>query len=266
MRGGVGGAVIGFPGRTVLFRLAILAVPAHIRVTYITLVLGADMDGAGEGGDLRASASPRRGERPDVLRVSVIAGALALHAWLLLAMTLPVNPFERSAFVSAGDPLVVQIPYPEIPDPPGCGLRVPDPPPNLTVIAQHVRGSIDPRPTLPLSVPSLLDTLRLPPAHYRASVDLPLQAVASPAPVYPRKALHAGLSGSVEIEVVVGVDGVPLTARIVRSSGHRALDEAALAAVLSGWRFQPRMRDGEAVEAVARVPIDFVLPGRVARG
>jgi protein TonB len=244
-------------------------------VTYITLVLGADMDGAGEGGDLRASASPRRGERPDVLRVSVIAGALALHAWLLLAMTLPVNPFERSAFVPAGDSIIVPIPYPHpypYPHPiPGvwrtdCDLGGDHPQPDRLTIDKHVRVSIDPTPTLPLSVPSLLDTLRLPPAHYRASVDLPLQAVASPAPVYPRKALHAGLSGSVEIEVVVGVDGVPLTARIARSSGHRALDEAALAAVLSGWRFQPRMRDGEAVEAVARVPIDFVLPGRVARG
>jgi protein TonB len=59
---------------------------------------------------------------------------------------------------------------------------------------------------------------------------------------------------------------MPLSAMIARSSGHRALDEAALAAVRSGWRFQPRVRDGEAVEAVARVAIDFVLPGRVARG
>ncbi|QWF16300.1 energy transducer TonB [Lysobacter capsici] len=225
------------------------------------------MDRAGEGESLQARASSRRGERPNAVRVSAIAGALALHAWLLLAVTLPVNPFERSAYVPAGDPLVIQIPYPEIPDPPGCGgLRFPARPPNLTAIAQHVRVSIDPTPTLPLSVPSLLDTLRLPPVHYRASVDRPLQAVASPAPVYPRKALRAGLSGSVEIEVVVGIDGVPLSARIARSSGHHALDEAALAAVLSGWRFQPRMRDGEAVEAVARVPIDFVLPGRVARG
>lgn len=201
-----------------------------------------------------------------MLRVSAIAGALALHAWLLLAVTLPVNPFERSSYLPAGDSLVVEIPYPQLPERPGCGLRFPDPPPNLTAVTQHVRVSIDPTPTLPLSVPSLLDTLRLPPTHYRASVDLPLQAVASPAPVYPRKALHAGLSGSVEIEVVVGVDGVPLSARIARSSGHRALDEAALAAVLSGWRFQPRVRDGEAVEAVARVPIEFVLPTGSARG
>ncbi|KRB11217.1 energy transducer TonB [Lysobacter sp. Root690] len=224
------------------------------------------MDAAGEGGGLRASAAPRRGERPNVLRVSAIAGALALHAWLLLAVTLPVNPFERSSYLPAGDSLVVEIPYSQLPERPGCGLRLPDPPPNLTAVAQHVRVSIDPTPTLPLSVPSLLDTLRLPPAHYRASVDLPLQAIVSPAPVYPRKALHAGLSGSVEIEVVVGVDGVPLSARIARSSGHRALDEAALAAVLSGWRFQPRVRDGEAVEAVARVPIEFVLPTGSARG
>ncbi|MBW8807596.1 MAG: energy transducer TonB [Lysobacter sp.] len=245
-------------------------------MTYITLVLGADMDGAGEGEDLRASASPRRGERPDVLRVSVIAGALALHAWLLLAMTLPVNPFERSAFVPAGDSIIVPIPYPHphpYPHPiPGvwrtdCDLGGDHPQPDRLTIDKHVRVSIDPTPTLPLSAPSPLDTVRLPPpSHYRARFDLPLQTIVSPAPVYPNKALRAGLSGSVEIEVVVGADGMPLSARIARSSGHRALDEAALAAVRSGWRFQPRVRDGEAIEAVARVAIDFVLPGRVARG
>lgn len=227
------------------------------------------MDRAGEGGILQARASSRRGERPNGLRVAAIAGALALHAWLLLAVTLPVNPFERSAYVPAGDTVIVPIPYP----PPilddwttGCDLGGGRPYPDRPTIGKHVRVSIDPAPKLPLSVPSLLDTLRLPPAHYRASLDRPLQAVASPAPVYPRKALRAGLSGSVEIEVVVGIDGVPSSARIARSSGHRALDEAALAAVLSGWRFQPRMRDGEAVEAVARVPIDFVLPAGAARG
>jgi protein TonB len=225
------------------------------------------MDGAGEGWGLRTSAASRRGERPSGLRVSAIAGALALHAWLLLAVTLPVNPFERSTFVAAEDAFFFSVPRLSVRDPPGCGLRFPDPPPNLTAIAQQVRVSIDPAPALPLSVPSLLDNLQLvPPSEYRARFDLPLQAVASPAPVYPNKALHAGLSGSVEIEVVVGIDGVPLSAKIVRSSGHRSLDEAALAAVLSGWRFQPQVRDGEAVEAVARVPIEFVLPTGAARG
>lgn len=228
------------------------------------------MDGAGEGGELRASASPRRGERPDVLRVSIIAGALALHAALLLAMTLPVNPFERSAYVPASETVIVPIPYPN-PIPggwtTGCDLGGDHPQPDRLTIDKHVRVSIDPTPALPLSVPSPLDTVRLPPpSQYRARFDLPLQTLVSPAPVYPNKALHAGLSGSVEIEVVVGADGMPLSAMIARSSGHRALDEAALAAVRSSWRFQPRVRDGEAVEVVARVAIEFVLPAGAARG
>jgi protein TonB len=35
------------------------------------------------------------------------------------------------------------------------------------------------------------------------------------------------------------------------------LDDAARRQVLDEWRFQPAMRDGVAVEAVGRVPIDF---------
>lgn len=227
------------------------------------------MDRAGEGRGRQARAFSRRGERPNLLRASAIAGAVALHAGLVLAMTLPVKPFERSQYVPFGDSIVVPVYYPPPRpfDPPGCGLRFLDPPANTAAIARQLRVSIAPAPVLALSVPSLRDMLPSAPSPgYRAGLDLPLQVLTSPEPVYPSRALRAGLSGSVEIEVVVGADGKPLTAKILRSSGHRALDEAALAAVLDGWRFQPRVRGGDAVEAVARVPIEFVLPGDATRG
>ena len=51
----------------------------------------------------------------------------------------------------------------------------------------------------------------------------------------------------------------PLDVRIVKSSGHRVLDQAARRTVLSKWTFVPAMRDGRAVEAVGRVPVVFTL-------
>ena len=86
-----------------------------------------------------------------------------------------------------------------------------------------------------------------------------LQALESPPPTYPAEAVRDGASGTVLLEILVGIDGRALEARVVRSSGHRALDQAARRVVLSRWRFQPAQRNGHAVQAIGRVPIDFVL-------
>ena len=81
----------------------------------------------------------------------------------------------------------------------------------------------------------------------------------APAPAYPRRALQQRLTGTVMLEVLVGLDGQPLAVTVARSSGHRELDEAARAQVLKRWRFQPATRDGLAVQAIGMVPIEFAL-------
>ena len=92
-----------------------------------------------------------------------------------------------------------------------------------------------------------------------ASAGAQLQALESPPPTYPPEAVRDGASGTVLLEILVGIDGRALEVRVVRSSGHRALDQAARRVVLSRWRFQPAQRNGHAVQAIGRVPIDFVL-------
>lgn len=86
-----------------------------------------------------------------------------------------------------------------------------------------------------------------------------LQPISVPLPSYPREAIRGGMTGTVELEILVGTDGTPLEVRVLRSSGHRLLDQAARKVVLSQWRFQPAMRDGRAVQALGRVPIVFTL-------
>ena len=93
-------------------------------------------------------------------------------------------------------------------------------------------------------------------------VEASLNPLASPAPTYPRDALRDGITGTVELELLVGVDGSVIDVKIVRSSGNRQLDNAAREQVLRNWRFQPAMRGGIAVQALGRVPIVFSLDGR----
>lgn len=81
----------------------------------------------------------------------------------------------------------------------------------------------------------------------------------APAPTYPRRALQQRLTGTVLLEVLVGLDGRPLDVKVAQSSGHRELDEAARAQVLKRWSFQPATRNGLAVQAIGMVPIQFAL-------
>jgi TonB family protein len=74
-------------------------------------------------------------------------------------------------------------------------------------------------------------------------------------PVYPPAALEQGLSGRVEIEMVVGVDGHPKDLRVKTPAGD-GFDEAALAAAQQ-LTFQPATRDG--VPVAARVTLPYVF-------
>lgn len=86
----------------------------------------------------------------------------------------------------------------------------------------------------------------------------PLSPLRNPEPRYPAEARRRGWEGSVLLVARVAPDGACLDARVVESSGHRSLDEAALEAVRR-WTFTPALRDGSPVEAEVEVPVNFVL-------
>lgn len=92
-----------------------------------------------------------------------------------------------------------------------------------------------------------------------APAAMQLQYRLAPAPAYPRRALQQRLTGTVLLQVLVGIDGRPLEVKVAQSSGHRELDEAARAQVLARWTFQPATRAGQAVQAMGMVPIEFAL-------
>lgn len=79
-----------------------------------------------------------------------------------------------------------------------------------------------------------------------------------PAPAYPKDALHARIQGTVLLVVELTASGKPSSVKIVRSSGHPQLDQAALQAV-QGWTFQPALMAGHPVNAQVEVPVRFAL-------
>jgi len=77
-------------------------------------------------------------------------------------------------------------------------------------------------------------------------------------PRYPRVAIKKGYEGSVVLHVTVNSAGDVKDIVVGTGSGYRSLDKSAISAV-KRWRFEPAIKNGEAVESVAEVPVVFRL-------
>jgi len=77
-------------------------------------------------------------------------------------------------------------------------------------------------------------------------------------PRYPDAARRRGEQGRVMLHVSVSADGLPTEVELAHSSGHHALDEAAVSAV-KRWRFVPASQGGRPIAGIADVPVRFQL-------
>jgi protein TonB len=80
----------------------------------------------------------------------------------------------------------------------------------------------------------------------------------NPTPSYPAMSRRLGEQGNVLVQTLIGADGVPQKALILRSSGFERLDRAALETAMK-WRYVPGMRAGVAEAMWFKVPLRFVL-------
>lgn len=88
------------------------------------------------------------------------------------------------------------------------------------------------RPTEPVAAPAppVTDAEPPPPVLSR-DFEAELRAAIERAKVYPRIARIRGLFGTTHVAVTISPDGRLINARVVRSSGSKALDDAALVSV-----------------------------------
>jgi protein TonB len=75
-------------------------------------------------------------------------------------------------------------------------------------------------------------------------------------PEYPPLARQARISGIVHLAGVIGRDGLVKSLQVI--GGHPMLVKAALAAVQQ-WRYRPTLLNGEPVEVVAPITVNFTL-------
>ncbi|ATE71321.1 energy transducer TonB [Lysobacter capsici] len=216
-------------------------------------------------------AIPSHSTQLDGTRIAANAGAIAFNAAMLMLMLVPLSA-----------PRLLQQPLETVTD---IVLVKPDkkiePPPPPTIIERREikrdpvprpvqqTQTVEPPPIVVNDTPQIGDVLGsdtvaafTPPlidVGPQVLTGASLQALSSPPPTYPPQAVRENLTGVVELEILVGIDGKPIDVTVVRSSGHRLLDQAAIRVVKSRWKFQAAMSNGQPVQARGRVPIEFKL-------
>ncbi len=126
-------------------------------------------------------------------------------------------------------------------------------------------GVIAPQPALaPIAVP--VAAVVSPPAEPPAppsppKVDLPssdADYLQNAKATYPAMSKRLGEQGQVIHSILIGADGLPLSAKLVKSSGFDRLDAAAYKALMS-WRYAPGKRNGVVAAMTYNASISFVL-------
>ena len=203
----------------------------------------------------------------DPARVAAWSAAIALH---LLAFLLLLIPATYQAVQVPRDKTTVRL-IEKIPPPPTP--PVPVPPKEIVQVVPKPRTQ-PVVPPLPAPTATVEETqgIALPaaepaPPQLAPSIDTSpplagaqLQYRSAPPPTYPIQSLRNHEQGTVLLRVEVDIQGQPVAVSVERSSGSRNLDQAARQQVLRHWRFEPAQRDGVAVPAIGRVPVQFSLP------
>jgi len=77
-------------------------------------------------------------------------------------------------------------------------------------------------------------------------------------PVYPAAAKAAGIQGTVILHAVIGMDGTPLSLRVMNSEIDPELTRSAVEAV-SKWRYRPTLLNGQPIEVDTTIMVNFKL-------
>lgn len=84
------------------------------------------------------------------------------------------------------------------------------------------------------------------------------QIITKVQPIYPPAAKSAGVQGTVVLHAVIGMDGRPLSLRVMNAQVDPDLARSAVEAV-SQWRYNPTLLNGEPIEVDTTIDIVYSL-------
>jgi len=98
---------------------------------------------------------------------------------------------------------------------------------------------------------------KTPRLHLGGDVQAP-KLISKVQPIYPESAKAAGSQGTVNLRAVIGMDGVPLSLRVVNDQVDPELARAAIESV-SKWRYTPTLLNGNPIEVDTTIQVNFTL-------
>ena len=119
---------------------------------------------------------------------------------------------------------------------------------------------VAPSPPKVQETASVASPTQMPQGPVTLSAELSVVCPELSAPSYPPLSRRLGEEGKLVLRVELDEIGHIHIAQVINSSGHKRLDDAAMAAVKT-WRCNPPRRNGIPVRAIALQPFNFVLHG-----
>jgi TonB family protein len=183
---------------------------------------------------------------------------------------------EQWQFAPSNDAATVEVAFVFVPLQATAGFAIGNPGQTRVTLASETRVAQAPSPDAPRAAatgagvvgsptPGLVPAASAPvPAKPAAPPRLrvggqvrpPAMVVRVP-PQYPAEAQQARVTGVVIIQVVIGTDGSVMETTVLRSIP--LLDQAAVDAVRQ-WRYEPVLLNGQPVELIMTVTVNFTLP------
>lgn len=212
--------------------LAIL-ISVVLHVALAALVAGLATFAIHERGDMA-------GVRLDLSKMEFSIASEEDETQPVAAEALPQTPARKAPPPLATEPVAVE------PPPAPNGVAQPENPETPTPEEARAAVEMTPPPT---------------PAPRQARIDAPPHPKSSIKPEYPASARERGEQGEVLLEISVDAAGAVSSVAVVSSSGHRALDDAALKAVRRA-KFIPAKSDSRPVAGRVRLTLEFRLKAR----
>jgi periplasmic protein TonB len=219
--------------------------------------------GIGWPARVRASKSNALDKR----RIAAIALTVCAHVLIFGSMLLPPKPIAPAL----QPPTEIELPIwePDVKKPPQPTKpeitleikprsQISAPVRSAPPVASQVSETTIAEPTEEIGAPIEAPVLT-PPVLAPTPVSESLALVSAPPPRYPPAELKRGIEGTVHFKVRVGVDGLVKDIEIIKSSGSRSLDRAAIAQIKRRWVFEPRLVDGVKVESTGIGKLSFSI-------
>lgn len=199
-------------------------------------------------------------------RIAGTSFAIALHVVVFMALMAPISG-QQKVDKEEDVTLVSFIEPPKPPPPPPPPPK--EPPKTITKIVEQPKPTpVPPPPEAPPIVyndPSPVAYEAPPPAppapapvvqDFGGEIDATGRAMNPPQ--YPPEEQRRGVTGTVTISLSYDPNGNVLEVQVIKSSGNRNLDRAAVKAA-KRWKVNPAIRNGVKVAGVAKTDVVFVL-------